>query len=333
MNNHYSEIDALLAQWLSGEANAETLNKLNQWIQESESNASYAAQFEKLWNAAGDQETDIDLNRAWNNIQQQRNHSYRTPARKIKPYYYWTAAAAAIAILLVAWNLLQRDPNRIPTNEIATKGIHLSTDTDTLRTILDDGTIVVLQPHSQLTADTAFGRKHRTVTLIGNAWFKTKHQQGASFTVRYQQTEIIDIGTAFHVNTLANNLQVIVTEGSVKVLTHKDTSLLLKGDTAKINGADGHITTASLEPIKTSQSIHNKILVFNKTELKKVVQLLNNTYACNIKIANSALEHCKLTASFKNEEIDVVLDVIRETFNLEIRKESNIIYLEGTGCQ
>jgi transmembrane sensor len=327
------EIDELLARWLSGEADAETIERLQQWIQYSDENARYAAQFEQLWNAAEDQTTNIDMNRAWDKIQHQRNHSYETPVRKIKSYYYWTAAAAAIAILLVAWNLFQRDPSRIPTDEVATKSIQLSTDKDTLRTILEDGTIVVLQPHSQLTVDTAFGRKHRTVTLVGNAWFKTKHLPGAPFTVRNQKTKIVDIGTAFHVNTLEKNLQVIVTEGSVKVLTQQDKSLLFKGDTAKINGANGHITTATSEPIKTSESINNKILVFNKTELKKVVQLLNNTYACKIKIANSALENCKLTASFKNEDIDVVLDVIRETFNLEIRRESNIIYLEGTGCQ
>jgi ferric-dicitrate binding protein FerR (iron transport regulator) len=325
------EIDELLARWLSGEADAETIERLQQWIQFSDENAKYVAQFEQLWSAAETHVSDLDLDAAWNTIQAQKNSSTKVKIRSI--YAYWPAVAAAITIAIVSWVAFKTIGTKTPKNPNIAQGILLQSGNDTLATTLQDGTKVVLQPHAVLRIDNAFGQGNRNVMLTGKAWFQTTHIPQLPFTVLYGTTKIIDIGTAFHVNTLKDRLEVIVTEGSVKIETSTQSSTLFKYDTARIQNAAGVITIHQPEIPASEKTSKNKILVFNKTELKKVIQLLNSTYNANVKLGNHDIENCKLTASFNNEELEVVLDLIRETFNLEIRRESGIIYMEGTGCQ
>lgn len=325
------EIDALLARWLSGEADAEAIEKLQQWIQLSEENARYADQFEQLWTAAETQVDELDLNAAWNTIQSQKNSKVQVKTSSI--FSYWTAVAAATTIAIVSWVAFKTIGSKTPKSHNIAQGMLLQSGKDTLVATLTDGTKVVLQPHAVLKVDSAFGKSNRTIVLTGNAWFQTKHMSQLPFTVMYGNTKIIDIGTAFHVNTLKDRLEVIVTEGSVMIETPTQRDTLLKDDTARIHNIAGDISIHKPFIQEAEQQQKNKILVFNKTELKKVIQLLNSTYNSNIKLGNRDIENCKLTASFNNEELEVVLELIRETFNLEIRKDSGVIYMEGTGCQ
>jgi len=45
------------------------------------------------------------------------------------------------------------------------------------------------------------------------------------------------------------------------------------------------------------------------------------------------LMQCKLTATFDNEPIQNILEIIQETFNIEIVSEKETIWLKGGSCQ
>lgn len=104
-------------------------------------------------------------------------------------------------------------------------------------------------------------------------------------------------------------------------------------------------------PIKTSKTItlpkeiktinkdnsieqpQSKILQFKQTELQIVTEILSQTYGLNIKIEKAQLLHCKLTATFENEPIQNILEIIQETFNMEIVPSKDTIWLKGGSCQ
>lgn len=103
---------------------------------------------------------------------------------------------------------------------------------------------------------------------------------------------------------------------------------------------DGKKTTHSPTPINHQQPLasvpvapNSKILQFKQTELSVVTEILSQTYGVSIKIEKPQLLHCKLTATFENEPLNTVLEIIQETFNMEIVPEKETIWLKGGSCQ
>ncbi len=84
---------------------------------------------------------------------------------------------------------------------------------------------------------------------------------------------------------------------------------------------------------KNNPSPNSKILKFKQTELQVVAEILSQTYGIVIKIEKPQLLHCKLTATFENESIQNILEIIQETFNMEIVTEKETIWLKGGSCQ
>lgn len=95
------------------------------------------------------------------------------------------------------------------------------------------------------------------------------------------------------------------------------------------------IPTIAIAPTNrnTHLSPNSKILQFKQTELQVVTEILSQTYGVTIKIERPQLLHCKLTATFENEPIQNILEIIQETFNMEIVPEKETIWLKGGSCQ
>ncbi|MNL57536.1 hypothetical protein D3C87_1811100 [compost metagenome] len=72
----------------------------------------------------------------------------------------------------------------------------------------------------------------------------------------------------------------------------------------------------------------NKELVCDETPLQELVVALNEIYNANIIIKNPSLKEKPLTTVFKDQSLDQVLEVIQETFRIEIERKNNQILLE-----
>ena len=75
-----------------------------------------------------------------------------------------------------------------------------------------------------------------------------------------------------------------------------------------------------------------KILRFRQTELKVVAEILSQTYGVQVRIDNSEVAACKLTATFANESLETVLMIIQETFNFELKVDGKTQVLKGGSC-
>ena len=95
------------------------------------------------------------------------------------------------------------------------------------------------------------------------------------------------------------------------------------------------VPTVAIAPTNrnTNLSPNSKILQFKQTELQVVTEILSQTYGVTIKIERPQLLHCKLSATFENEPIQNILEIIQETFNMEIVPEKETIWLKGGSCQ
>lgn len=328
------ELNNMIARWLSGEATPKEIALLNEWAAENESNEAYLRGVEKIWDHAGDDELIPDTSRAWDAVRTEIQKPL-PKAGRMKIVYRAALAAAACLGLFIAGRMFFLNRNTADSIPVASTGLFIQSGDEVYTTTLGDQTVVRLQPHSTITADTGFGKTNRVVKLKGSAHFITLHGQKHVFTVRTENAQVEDIGTAFWVYESSQKTRVVVTEGSVKLKAYRDSAVLVQGDSAEVLHSTAQVlpsNTNVTQPEVTGNE-KDKTLVFIKTELNKVTPLLNTTYHADIRLGNPEIAGCKLTASFKNENLETVLEVIRETFNLEIRKEGDIIYLDGKGCQ
>jgi ferric-dicitrate binding protein FerR (iron transport regulator) len=66
--------------------------------------------------------------------------------------------------------------------------------------------------------------------------------------------------------------------------------------------------------------------------LEDAVRILNQSYNVDIRIENPALNNCRITTEFLNEDLETVLDVIGQTLEVRIEKIENVYWIKGTSC-
>ena len=174
--------------------------------------------------------------------------------------------------------------------------------------------------------------------IDSNSFFTVEPNKEKPFIIETKAGFIEVLGTSFNVKAYENNeLEVIVTEGLVKVYTvdsetNDTSSILLK------TGEKGKISTKFKAPIYVAENIPDEIfwmdytLIFNDTDLKKVFNLLENYYNIEIEVSDKRIHECRLSTTFSNNSIDDIIEVIVETFELEYTKENKTFTITGDGC-
>jgi transmembrane sensor len=104
-----------------------------------------------------------------------------------------------------------------------------------------------------------------------------------------------------------------------------------EGDELFLNaGEKGTVFNSNRKLEKTVNTDRNYLawkthtLVFEKTRLAEVVQYLNKVYHTDIQLENKEMENLLLTAQFEEKSADFILNVIRLTFDLELKQENGI---------
>ncbi|MBK7971334.1 MAG: DUF4974 domain-containing protein [Bacteroidetes bacterium] len=178
-----------------------------------------------------------------------------------------------------------------------------------------------------------FTKDQRKVALKGEAFFDIAPDANRQFILEVGSLTIVDIGTAFNVNAPVNSDSVVVyvESGEVKITSSTGKEMnLVKGETA-IFMRSSDLLSKEFHADTNLVSYKTKIFVFENAPLEVIAAKLNEVYGVNI-ILSDSLINCHLTSTFRNEEIDAILEVIAETLNLKVSKLENKIVLEGSGC-
>jgi ferric-dicitrate binding protein FerR (iron transport regulator) len=338
MNKNFSHIDdQLLLRFLLGEANEDEMHQVQEWLQLSEENQSVLDSYENLWAETGKltpKPVAVDTPMVWKkmsnriDLYEEDKKSVKTISLKSRLTLFSSSIAAAIIIMFGVYQLLLKQPQQI---------LIASTE-EVLHDTLPDGTNIALNKNSNITYPEQFTKNERRVKLEGEAFFKVEHDKEKPFIIETGDAYIQVLGTSFNVKAYENNeLEVIVTEGLVKIYTvdseTMDTSaILLKA------GQKGRIRGNEQKPIYVSDNIPDAIfwmnytLIFNDTDLKKVFNLIENYYNVEIKVNNDKIYDCRLSTTFTNNSINDIIEVIAATFEFEFTKENNTYTIKGDGC-
>lgn len=313
----------LLARYLAGECTNEERIVVEQWVASDDTNAEELELLRAIWNDAGTGiPSTIDVDAAWQKVNDRMDVSGGggrvIPISRSKMILRLLAAAAVVTAVFVGVQSLMND-----------QGQELMATTEYLRSTLPDSSHIILAPGSHISVKM---NDVRHIGLSGEAYFEVERDIERPFVVETEDLKVTVLGTAFEVSSVdtSNSVLVRVRHGRVQVSTAEDTVILKGGEYARYNKIARLLERM---PAPHTEVWGDRVIQFKEAPLSEVAAQLERLYQVRIRLANEALVHCKLTATFDDEPIDYILRVIADTYGFTLTMETTGSYtLDGDGC-
>lgn len=339
--NQFDHIDEhLLLQYLLGKCDPAVSGEIEEWLNRSGANRKHLDRLEVLWLETGKltpPPVAVDTAAAWQRLsarmdEEEKSRKIHGGGRIIRMQTLgWSAGiAAAVIIGLAFWWFGVFSPN----NELLMMASMEEVITDTL----PDGSVVTLNKNSSLLYPESFEPGKRTVILLGEAFFKVVPDPSKPFVVEAGRAGIEVLGTSFDVSAYPDQpVEVIVNTGKVN-LYHQNAQTGEAASVILTAGMKGLLSPDSqapvVDPVHQPDDLFwmDRTLEFRQTPLKEVIQLLERAYRVKILLSSEAISSCRLTATFSGEPADLILQVIADTFSLELDQTNGTYLLTGNDC-
>lgn len=307
----------LLARFFAQEVTDEERAAVQRWRASDPANARLFAQAERIWHA-GMPSGDGDLVRARQRLETRLRQSIRSR------YLNGLLLAAAVAAALIGGGVwgraLLRD--KVVEATYATGPAEQSTFR------LADGSVVQLNVASKI--DVAIGKRGvRTVRLDGQAFFDVAHDRSRPFRVSVEDGLIEVRGTRFDVQAYAGDGRTIVAveQGLVAVTGKTGQPLLVSsGQLADITPGGAAVLRAGATqadfPVWRERRIR-----FDNVTLDEAIDTLERWYGIDIVLADESLAARRITAFFEADSLNVVLEAIALSLDLEYYVDGDVVAL------
>jgi transmembrane sensor len=208
---------------------------------------------------------------------------------------------------------------------------------------LADGSKVLLNTDSRIQVD--YGAQQREVHLLrGEAYFEVAHNARRPFLVYAGANIVRAVGTAFAVYLKKQDVEVVVTEGTVEVSatangsggpaaknTSKPTTKLADikaGQRAAFNQEVESIQPVMPLEIKRKLSWREGVLSFSGEPLEQVVAEVTRYTSVTIVISDPAISNVRIGGYFKVGETEAMLEALETSFGVRVnRVNDKLVYL------
>lgn len=322
-----SAIDATAADWLARRGRGLTPGEqagLAHWLQSDPRHARAFTSLERTWNS-------LDRLKELGSPARRRLEadlpavSIRRRRPSVLIFQTVLAAAAALALAYVGWWR--------PARATAPFAETVATETGGQRKLsLPDGSSVDL--NTDTAVEVVFTAAERRVRLRhGEAQFSVAKNRQRPFVVEVAGVDIRAVGTAFNVRLRPGAVEVIVTEGKVRVadtqkgtsllvaLTSAEESLLVAGERVLIGvTASSPVpeTAAPLSPpeIKRALAWQERRLIFDGTPLVEVVAEFNRYNRQKLVIADARLNERQFGGTFTVSNQEAFVRLLESRFGV-----------------
>lgn len=319
------DIIGTLARFFSGEATVEEQITIDKWKASCEENQQDYDAYQQLWDITGSisDKKNIEIDTEWNKLDNRISASY---ARTVTVKRIVKIASACLMISILAFVVY------LKFNFIIEKNL-----TGEIKEIeLPDGSSVTLNYDTKIRYRKDFGNTNRDIYLLGEAFFDVKKENKVPFIVSTERAQIEVLGTRFNVKTETENslLSVYVQDGSLTLYDKKQKevkTLLSSGEKGWFNKKNNTVTKEKSISANDVAWI-NGFIEFDNTPLIVVKEVLESTYHKKLQVS-AQIKQCEITATFNHADLQVILDVLSETLNLQITNTDNTIVLKGDACK
>lgn len=209
----------------------------------------------------------------------------------------------------------------------------VSTNANIKEQILPDSSLISLNKFSTINYK-VIPEKSRMLDLKGEAYFHIKPNKSLPFKITSGNAFVEVVGTTFNIRNYGlDSVLILVEEGHV-IFGRKDNPLkfvhLQAGDKGllsntgiyKINGFD-----------RNDLAWKTGNIVFKNTKMSQAVSTLEDYFKIKIRVSNSSVLNCHVTAKFKHPDLNKVLDLFSALINIKYIKQNNEYILTGKGCE
>ena len=325
MNSEKYDIDDLIGKVLSNEATAEEIREVETWRLASEENRKYFSDMELIFSRAASNQVkiDFDADQAWRKVQRKLVKTKTIDWQPLR-------IAAGIVFVVIAGIFAYRSFNKAP------QTMAIVSDNKVVHDTLPDGSTAVLNKRSSIEFEYNPRERTRKVKLKGEGFFEVKHEESKPFVIQADEALVRDIGTAFNIRSYPDkdSVEVIVQSGVVQFYTLSDPGMMLMA------GETGYYSKSTKKFSKLAKADTNvlayktRVFSFHATDLRSAIEQINEVYDSKIKLANDIIANCQVTVTFRNNELDEIVEILAETMGLTIeRTDQNEIILNGQRCQ
>ena len=233
--------------------------------------------------------------------------------RKIKPgrnlkKLYWVAAAAVITGFGI---FLYTPPTSV---SVETSQIQTYSSSDhTKKVVLPDGSIIIMEPHSDIVMSDDFGKSDRRITFTGKATFDIAKDKTRPFRINAKDFTVQVLGTKFFLDQTNGKQKVELFEGKVKIDHKGKITYLLPNETWNQN-LQKEVNSYLASNVKRNFS-------FEDEDFGNIITELEQVY--NVKINYpKQFANKKIKGSFSGD-LNEVLSAVCYPFDLNTQKISD----------
>ncbi len=316
-------IEAMAAAWLAQRdegLSAEEAADFARWQQADPRHAAAVARIEKTWAAL---QSLRDFRPA------AARHPDRDLLARTAPRSAWrlpALAAAAVALAAIALAIFYSRP-AVANADANAPRVFATTVDGYQRVTLEDGSLVELNASSEVEVDFS-GPERRVQLRRGEAHFTVAKNKQRPFLVRTDNLTVRAVGTEFNVRLAERNVEVLVTEGRVKVEPPKsadtqalaDLPTLAAGQRVSLPPAADWtrpavrhsvvIENVSPAAIREALAWQGPRLVFVDEPLREVVAQFNRVNQVQIVLGDPELGAQSVAGSFRAENVEAFVRLL-----------------------
>nr|WP_121269596.1 FecR domain-containing protein [Pedobacter schmidteae] len=246
-----------------------------------------------------------------------------TKSGKSRKMFFWASTAASLFLSMFAiW--LSYFSSTDPTYLVKETG---SGVIDSVR--LADRSQVFLAENSAIRYPDKFETPNRPVILLkGKAFFKVAKDPKHPFEVTIKNSVVKVLGTSFNINYTSTRIELSVKTGRVMFSPNSksEPSILTAGEALSYD--------LDKNQMRKEKGINltgwlTKELHFVDMPLEEVCRQLSDYYHVKVVLHVKTNTAKKLNANFSNNSIEDVLEVLKQTYPIQIVKKDSIIYIKN----
>lgn len=337
----------LLAKYLKGDCTDEERALLDQW---------YASLDSEIDLPANDVEKQQLLARNWQSLADRTVRD--TPVIPMHERFRFRPYWAAAVVLLVGCGLGWFFTRQSGTESLAQQETALEQQPAVLertnqsaqpeRVVLNDQSVVTLQPGSTLRYPAVFASDKREVTLIGEAFFDVQKNPHQPFLVYSHDLITKVLGTSFRIKAYPTdrNVQVAVRTGRVSVYSPKlvsenrvksdpETIGVVLTPNQQVTYLDQEhrlVKTLVEKPAVLVQLRELPSFTFQNAPVSTLMTTLEKTYGVDVVYDEELMANCHITTSLDQENLYDKLTIICKLLGATYKIIDAQIVITGPGC-
>lgn len=198
--------------------------------------------------------------------------------------------------------------------------------------VLADSTEVWINSDSDLKVPATFdGAGQRVVALSGEAYFVVKSDAEHPFYIKTPQNVLVKVtGTEFNLTAYAEkpDIHLALVEGSVELLKEDiKEPIQVKPNEEAFVGQHNKVVTSNEKRVVDKSVWKEGVLKFTSTPMKEMIQRLERWYGVQINVQSRAVYDAVFTATFSEESITQVLDLLEFTSKIHYTIDNNKVVL------